>query len=165
MSHRLYKWITLEDFCAFGNMRSQWSSSISEGSPSEGRRTEQESKRGGGLNRPIKQTQTAVQQEWTRYIHWEVLVPAMMSSVWLDAAALGALVHHLAWFELQAFDEFLCSVSFGHSSLSKNWRQNHDKELNFLFWRFFFLLIEEETLNQKLMGFRKWFNIIVNSQT
>lgn len=90
------------------------------GIASEGRRTERESKRGGGLNTPTKQTQAAVQQEWTRYIHWEILVPAMMSSVWLDAAALGALVHHLAWFELQAFDEFFCSVSFRYSALSKN---------------------------------------------
>lgn len=48
----------------------------------------------------------------------------MMSSVWLDAAALGALVHHLSWLQLQAFDEFFGSVSFGHGALSESWRQN-----------------------------------------
>lgn len=60
-----------------------------------------------------------------------LLVPAMMSSVRLDAAALGALVHHLPGLELQAFDEFLGGVSFGHGSLSERRRQKH-KEFPFL---------------------------------
>lgn len=42
-----------------------------------------------------------------------------MRSVGLDAAALGTLVHHLSWFELQALDEFFRSVAFGHGSLSE----------------------------------------------
>lgn len=46
-------------------------------------------------------------------------VPAVVSSVRLDAAALGTLVHHLSRFELQALDEFFRSVPFGHGSLSK----------------------------------------------
>ena len=48
-----------------------------------------------------------------------VRVPAVVSSVRLDAAALGTLVHHLSWFELQAFDEFFGSVSFRHGSLGE----------------------------------------------
>lgn len=43
----------------------------------------------------------------------------MVRSVGLDAAALGTLVHHLSWFELQALDEFFRSVAFGHGSLSE----------------------------------------------
>lgn len=46
------------------------------------------------------------------------LLPAVVGSVRLDAAALRTLVHHLSWFELQAFDEFFGCVPFGHSSLS-----------------------------------------------
>lgn len=41
----------------------------------------------------------------------------MVSSVRLDAAALGAFVHHLSRFELEAFDEFFGRVPFGHGSL------------------------------------------------
>ncbi len=44
-------------------------------------------------------------------------VPAVVSSVRLDAAALGTLVHHLSWLELQALDELFGSVPFGHGSL------------------------------------------------
>lgn len=41
---------------------------------------------------------------------------AVVSSVRLDAAALGAFVHHLSRFELEAFDEFFGRVPFGHGS-------------------------------------------------
>lgn len=44
-------------------------------------------------------------------------VPAVVSPVRLDAAALGTLVHHLSGFELQALDELFGSVPFRHSSL------------------------------------------------
>lgn len=46
-------------------------------------------------------------------------VPAVVSSVRLDAATLGTLVHHLSWFELQALDEFFRGVPFGHGSLGE----------------------------------------------
>lgn len=46
-------------------------------------------------------------------------VPAVVSSVWLDAAALGAFVHHLSWFELQTFNELFGCVSFRHSTLRR----------------------------------------------
>lgn len=69
---------------------------------------------------PENKHRPCLQQDRSCHLHWELLVPAMMGSIWLDAAALGALVDHLAWFQLQAFDEFFCSVSFGHSSLSKS---------------------------------------------
>lgn len=69
---------------------------------------------------------------------WDVRVPAMMSSVGLDAAALGALVHHLAGFQVQAFDELFGSVPFGHSSLSRRWRtKKHDEQFHFPFEAFF----------------------------
>lgn len=44
-------------------------------------------------------------------------VPAVVSSVRLDAAAFGTLVHHLSWLELQALDEFFGRVPFRHGSL------------------------------------------------
>lgn len=46
-------------------------------------------------------------------------VPAVVSPVRLDAAALGTLVNHLSGFELQALDEFFGSVPFRHSSLTE----------------------------------------------
>lgn len=46
-------------------------------------------------------------------------VPAVVSPVRFNAAALGTLVHHLTRFELEAFDELFGSVPFGHSSLEK----------------------------------------------
>lgn len=51
-------------------------------------------------------------------------VPAVVRSVGLDAAALGTLVHHLPWLELQALDEFFRSVPFGHGSLSEKGGEN-----------------------------------------
>ena len=50
----------------------------------------------------------------------------MVSSVRLDAAALGTFVHHLSWFELQAFDEFFGSVPFRHGSLRERERGRED---------------------------------------
>lgn len=53
------------------------------------------------------------------HIHAVSAVPAVVSSVRLNAAALGTFVHHLSWFELQAFDEFFRSVPFRYSSLEE----------------------------------------------
>lgn len=47
---------------------------------------------------------------------WHAL-PAVVSSVGFDAAALGTLVHHLSWFQLQALDEFFGGIPFGYGSL------------------------------------------------
>lgn len=55
-------------------------------------------------------------------------VPAVVSSVGLDAAALGTLVHHLSWFELQAFDEFFGSVPFRHGSLREREGEEGEKK-------------------------------------
>lgn len=44
-------------------------------------------------------------------------VPAVVSSIRFDAAALRTLVHHLSRLELEAFNEFFGRVPFGHSSL------------------------------------------------
>lgn len=41
---------------------------------------------------------------------------AVVSSVGFDAAALGTLVHHLSWFQLQALDEFFGGIPFGYGS-------------------------------------------------
>lgn len=51
-------------------------------------------------------------------------VPAVVSSVGLDAATLGTLVHHLSWFQLQALDEFFRGVPFGHGSLGEKEAEN-----------------------------------------
>lgn len=44
-------------------------------------------------------------------------LPAVVSSVGFDAAALGTLVHHLSWFQLQALDELFGGIPFGYGSL------------------------------------------------
>lgn len=47
-------------------------------------------------------------------------VPAVVGTLGLDAAALGALVDHLSRLQLQALHEFLCGVSFGYRPLQFN---------------------------------------------
>lgn len=44
-------------------------------------------------------------------------LPAVVSSVRFDAAALGTLVHHLPWFQLQALDEFFRGIPLGYGPL------------------------------------------------
>lgn len=79
-------------------------------------------------------------------------VPAVVSSVRLDAAALGTLVNHLSWFELQTLDEFFCSISFGHGSLSKWWGGGNEKEFSFLFCSVSLQLLKP-TFKWKLVSF------------
>lgn len=44
-------------------------------------------------------------------------IPAVVGALWLDAAALGALVDDLSWLQLQAFHVLLCGIAFGDSPL------------------------------------------------
>lgn len=47
-------------------------------------------------------------------------LPAVVRSVRFDAAALGAFVDHLPWFQLKAFYVFLGSISLWHCPLVRN---------------------------------------------
>lgn len=44
-------------------------------------------------------------------------IPAVMCTVWLDAAAFGTLVDHLTRFQLQALNKLLGGISLGHGAL------------------------------------------------
>lgn len=48
------------------------------------------------------------------------VIPAVVCSVRLDAAAFRTFVDHLAWFQLKAFYVFLRSIPFWHCSLVGN---------------------------------------------
>lgn len=56
----------------------------------------------------------------------------MVGPVGLDAAALGALVHHLPRLQLEALDELFSGISFGHCPLREEGR--HQGQLS-LYWR------------------------------
>ncbi len=59
----------------------------------------------------------------TIYTFTRSAVPAVVSSVRFDAAALGTLVHHLSRLQLQALDEFFGGVPFRHGSLRERERE------------------------------------------
>lgn len=63
------------------------------------------------------------------YICRRSAVPAVVSSVRLDAAALGTLVHHLSRFELEAFDKFFGRVPFWHSSLGETGERERERSI------------------------------------
>lgn len=51
------------------------------------------------------------------WCYGEPTVPAVVCPVRLDAAALGALVHHLPRLQLKALDELFSGISFGYRPL------------------------------------------------